>query len=67
MPDYRVYTLIQTDKIVGRADVVSCATDAEAVVKARQFLHSNDLEIWQGARMVSRLNARDKGAAKPQV
>ena len=62
MPDYRVYTLVQTDKIVGRADVVSCATDAEAVVKARQFLTSNDLEIWQGARMVSRLNARDRSS-----
>jgi hypothetical protein len=55
MPNYRVYTIIKSDKVAGRADVVTCATDAEALVKARQFLQSNDLEIWQGARMVSRL------------
>jgi hypothetical protein len=60
MPKYRVYTIIKSDKIAGRADVVTCATDAEALVKARQFLQSNDLEIWQGARMVSRLNAQDR-------
>jgi hypothetical protein len=59
MPDYRVYTLLKPDKIAGRADVVTCATDAEAVVKARRFLQSNDIEVWQGARMVGRLNARD--------
>jgi hypothetical protein len=58
MPDYRVYTLLKPDKIAGRADVVTCATDAEAVVKARRFLQSNDIEVWQGARMVGRLNAR---------
>ena len=33
-------------------------------MKARQFLQSNDLEIWQGARMVSRLNAQDRVAAE---
>ena len=63
MPNYRVYTIIKSDKVAGRADVVTCATDAEALVKARQFLQSNDLEIWQGARMVSRLNAQDRVAA----
>jgi hypothetical protein len=52
MPDYRVYTLLKADKIAGRADVVTCATDAEAVAKARRFLQSNDIEVWQGARMV---------------
>jgi hypothetical protein len=64
MPNYRVYTVIRSDKVAGRADVVTCATDAEAVVKARQFLQSNDLEIWQGARMVSRLNAQDRVATE---
>jgi hypothetical protein len=63
MPDYRVYTLLKADKIAGRADVVTCATDAEAVVKARRFLQSNDIEVWQGARMVGRLNRRDIVAA----
>ena len=64
MPNYRVYTIIKSDKVAGRADVVTCATDAEALVKARQFLQSNDLEMWQGARMVSRLNAQDRVAAE---
>ena len=64
MLNYRVYTIIKSDKVAGRADVVTCATDAEALVKARQFLQSNDLEIWQGARMVSRLNAQDRVAAE---
>ena len=64
MPNYRVYTIIKSDKVAGRADVITCATDAEAVVKARQFLQSNDLEIWQGARMVGRLKAQDRVAAK---
>ena len=64
MPNYRVYTIIKSDKVAGRADVVTCATDAEALVKARQFLQSNDPEIWQGARMVSRLNAQDRVAAE---
>ena len=63
MPDYRVYTLLKADKIAGRADVVTCASDAEAVVKARRFLQSNDIEVWQGARMVGRLNGRDIVAA----
>jgi hypothetical protein len=38
MLNYRVYTIIKSDKVAGRADVVTCATDAEALVKARQFL-----------------------------
>jgi hypothetical protein len=64
MPNYRVYTIIKSDKVAGRADVVTCATDAEALVRARQFLQSNDLEIWQGARMVSRSNARHSVVAE---
>ena len=36
-------------------------------MKARQFLQSNDLEIWQGARMVSRLNAQDRVTAERPV
>ena len=67
MPHYRVYTIIKSDKVAGRADIVTCATDAEALVKARQFLQSNDLEIWQGARMVSRLNAQDRVTAERPV
>lgn len=59
MPQYRIYTLLSGNKIVGATRIITCETDAQAIERARSFLENRDIEIWQGARVVARLQPRD--------
>jgi hypothetical protein len=60
MPDYRFYTLKRTNEIAGPPGILQCADDREAIIAARKLLDSHDIEIWQGARVVIRLQPADK-------
>ncbi|WP_420139697.1 hypothetical protein [Sphingomonas sp.] len=52
MPNYRLYLLDASDRII-RSEVVSVETDAEAGDEAARLGHENAIEIWEGARKVA--------------
>ena len=56
MANYRCYFLNQLDRIQA-AQILECAEDAEAVLKASELARAQSLiiEIWNGARLVGRL------------
>jgi hypothetical protein len=55
MQAYRVYFLGPAGHIVGATDIAATTGDADAVAKAKQLRDGKDLEVWQAARFVSRL------------
>ena len=52
MPQYRIYFLNHAGQISRPAEIVDCADDAEATKRARQLVEENDVELWQGGRLV---------------
>ncbi len=50
MPEYRLYTLLSTNKIAGPATDKVCDTDQDAIEIAKALLNGRDIEIWQGVR-----------------
>jgi hypothetical protein len=54
MPEYRItYGLTA---IRSRApEEVACDDDQQAVQHAKQWLEGRDVEVWQGARLLTRL------------
>jgi hypothetical protein len=56
MPEYRIYTLTDANEIAGPSQDVTCENDQEAIQQAKQLLNGLDIEGWQGARVVTRLN-----------
>lgn len=59
MQAYRFYTLKNGNRIVAPPDVIECASDQEAIDEAKKSLDGFDVEIWQGARIVTRLRPSD--------
>jgi hypothetical protein len=59
MPEYRFYTLKSGNQMVAPPDVIDCASDQDAIDEAKKFLDGFDVEIWQGARIVTRLRPSD--------
>ena len=57
MPEYRFYTLLRGDKIAGPATQVECSSDEEAISQAKKFINGLDIEVWQGARLIARLQS----------
>ena len=57
MPEYRLYTLNKLGRIFGRADIIEADTDADAIMKAKRLQTTLDLELWQGDRVVTKLEA----------
>ncbi len=58
MPNYRIYSLDFSGRIVVGVDVV-CADDGGAVdFAAARFGRPNQFEIWEGTRLVSELPTR---------
>jgi len=55
MPEYRIYTLNDRNKISGPPQDITCENDQEAIQQAKQWLDGHDVEVWQGARVVVRL------------
>ena len=55
MPEYRFYTLLTGDKIAGPATQVECSSDEEAISQAKKFINRLDIEVWQDARLIARL------------
>ena len=57
MPEYRLYTLLRGDKIAGPATKVECSSDEEAISQAKKFINGLDIEVWQDARLITRLQS----------
>lgn len=59
MPSYRLYCLDGAGRI-SLADWINAETDEEAVTIARRIEHgARKCEIWQGNRLVAKLDAHD--------
>jgi hypothetical protein len=57
---YRVYFITSAGHVAGPPEVIASNSDQEAVERAKQLLDGRDIEIWQGARVVTRLRPDEK-------
>jgi len=57
--EYRAYVVGSDGHFIGFEALV-CADDAEAVEKAKRLVDRYDIELWSGARLVTRLAAKTK-------
>jgi hypothetical protein len=55
---YRAYPL-KADLIADVPHIIECATDDEAVERAKQYFDGSDIELWEGPRFVRSLKATD--------
>jgi hypothetical protein len=53
-PEYRVYFIDQTNQVSQPPKVVEGAHDEEAIQAARQFIGVEDVELWDGTRLIVR-------------
>lgn len=51
MPQYRIFRL-EDGHIRHASIIVECATDAEAILEAKQYVDGVDVELWDGPRRV---------------
>jgi hypothetical protein len=63
MREYHFYFLDKQSQIQS-TKVGRCADDAAATQFAKELNAPADIEIWHGAHLVTRLNAKDVSAAK---
>ena len=64
MPHYRVYHLDPHSGHINHAEDLDAADDVAALADARQRQCDYPLELWQGARKVSRVDALPELAAR---
>jgi hypothetical protein len=55
MPEYRAYILDHNRHIKGCEPLISTDDDA-AIVAAKRLVDRHDVELWHGARMVTKLS-----------
>jgi hypothetical protein len=60
MAEYRAYTLGRDEHFIGFEQPLVCADDAEAIDQAKRLVNGSDIELWTGARLVARLEAKTK-------
>jgi len=56
MHEYRFFLIDQNGRIAGPATILECLDDRAAVAQAQQHLNGRAVEVWNGARMVVRLD-----------
>ena len=56
MPDYRMFRL-EHGRIKGRAETIKCDNDRHVIDEVRQLQDGLDVEVWDGPRLVMRLNS----------
>jgi hypothetical protein len=59
MIDYRIYRLDRDGHIAGPPKIISCATEQEAVERARQDVDGCAVELWAGSHFVRRFEAEE--------
>jgi hypothetical protein len=60
VPLYRFYKVDKTGRIAGMPEVVDCADDDDAIAKAKKTADSHGIEIWDLARRVAVIEAKEK-------
>lgn len=55
MPDYRLYCLDGVNKVAS-ADWIEADDDTAAIEVAKERLDGHDCELWEGRRLVTRLD-----------
>jgi hypothetical protein len=57
MPEYRAYAVGLDGHFVGFEAMV-CASDAEAIKKAKLLVGDRPIELWSGPRLIVRLEPK---------
>jgi hypothetical protein len=56
MQEYRIFVIGRNGRITGPATILECPDDQAAVDQAQQHLNGRAVEVWNGARMIVRLD-----------
>ena len=56
MYDYRIYLLNEQGRVDDVPHVIRCATDEDATKQARQLRRRQTIELWQGDRLVIKID-----------
>jgi hypothetical protein len=59
MGEYRAYTIGVDGHFIG-FEPLKCASDAEAIEKAKRLVDGHDIELWSGERLVIRISPTNK-------
>jgi hypothetical protein len=57
VPDYRICVIKSDDHIDEPPNIITCNDDREAVQQACQFAEAQNVEVWEGPRLVTRLKS----------
>jgi hypothetical protein len=52
MIDSRIFKTSENGSVTAPAEIIRCATDEEAIERARAFVNGQSVEVWDGARQV---------------
>jgi hypothetical protein len=55
MPNYRIYSITEDNHIASTPVTIVCDDDTTAVQQSEKLLDRNDIQLWQGRRLVTRL------------
>jgi hypothetical protein len=55
MAEYRAYIVGDDEHFIGFEPLI-CADDGEAIELAKRLVDGHDIELWNGDRLVTRLN-----------
>jgi hypothetical protein len=58
MPDYRICLITQDNHIASAPVTIVCDDDLTAIDCSQKLLDRNDVQLWQGRRLVTRLKAK---------
>ena len=56
---YRLYVLDRDGHVKEAPQIIECKDDDEAIQRARQSLAGKPIEIWDGARIVGKLQPNE--------
>jgi hypothetical protein len=56
MSEYRLYRLNEVSRLLGPAIEIDVPDDAAAIARAVEIDHAYIIEVWSGARLVSRVD-----------
>jgi hypothetical protein len=60
VPAYRFYTINKDGHVVGPPATHELPADRDAVQEANKIIDGNDIEIWQGARLIAYVTPEEK-------
>jgi hypothetical protein len=55
MPDYRFYKIGDDGHVAGPPENIELPNDGAAMQEAKKLINGQDVEVWQGARLVAYL------------